>query len=66
MIFNVLIEETVSQEFEIEADTLDEAKEITRKKYLGGEFVLEPGDMEAAQMKVFDEKYNCLNDWEEI
>ena len=38
----VTIEETISQEFDIEAESLDEALEIARKKYYDGEIVVYP------------------------
>lgn len=47
--FSIIIEETVSQKFEIEADSIDEALELAREGYLDGEYVLEPGDLESAK-----------------
>jgi hypothetical protein len=43
MKYTILIEEHVSQYFEIEADSENEALEIAEKKYQSCELVLEPG-----------------------
>lgn len=40
--FVVTIEETISQDFDVEANSLEEAFEIARKKYRDGEIVVEP------------------------
>ena len=41
MKITVTIEEHISQAFEVEADTLEEAMQIAEDKYHNGEFVLE-------------------------
>lgn len=41
MKITVTIEEHISQAFEVEADTLEEAMQIAEDKYRSGEFVLE-------------------------
>lgn len=41
MKITVTIEEHISQPFEVEADTLEEAMQIAEDKYRSGEFVLE-------------------------
>lgn len=66
--YNVMIEETVWETFEVEADTQEEAKEIAAQKYRDAEFVLEPGNLCATRMHIVDE-HNCTvadDDWEEI
>ena len=66
--FRVMIEETVWETFEVEADTPEEAKEKTAQKYRAAEFVLEPGNLNTTQMHIVDE-HNCTvadDDWEEI
>ena len=40
--FNVTIEERVSQDFVIQADSQEEAEELARKLYKNGDLVLEP------------------------
>lgn len=66
--YNVMIEETVWQTFEVEADTQEEAKDIAAQKYRDAEFVLEPGNISIAQMHVVDERNHPVDDddWEEI
>ena len=57
----VTIEETVCENFEIEAETAEEAKRLAIEKYNSGEFVLEPGELECTRIKLEDESA-----WEEI
>ncbi len=45
MKYIVTIEETVSQDFEVESGNADEALKIAEKKYKKAEFVLEPGNL---------------------
>lgn len=63
--FTITIEETVSQSFNVEAETMEEAMEIAEAKYKSGEFVLEPGDLGAKQMMCEDDKGNCT-EWTEF
>lgn len=57
--FKITIEETVSQEFEIEATSLEEAMELAEEQYNNGELVLEPGDVVCKQMQGEDEDGYC-------
>lgn len=45
MQFEILIEETISDIFYINAHTREEAVLLARQKYRQGEFVLEPGHL---------------------
>ncbi len=45
MKYIVTIEETVSQNFEIEASDIENALKIAEKNYKNGKFVLEPGNL---------------------
>lgn len=54
--FMVTIEETVSQDFDVEANSQEEAIKIVRDKYRNGEFVLEPGNLEQAQIVLHNDK----------
>lgn len=44
--YKVILEETVVSEFNIEARNKNEAFEIACKKYLDGEIVIEPGEVQ--------------------
>ena len=63
--YRVIIEETVSEEFELEADSEKDAISKAVDAYKNGEFVLESGNFEYAQLKVTDENEKC-SDWIEI
>lgn len=43
--FLVTVEERVSQDFVIQADSQEEAEELARKLYKKGDLVLEPGNL---------------------
>lgn len=43
--FLVTVEERVSQDFVIQADSQEEAEELARKLYKNGDLVLEPGNL---------------------
>lgn len=43
--YTVTIEETISQNFEIEAESREEAFKIAEKKYKDGELVVENGNL---------------------
>lgn len=63
--FIIAIEETVVQNFEVGAETLEQAMEIAEEKYNNGEFVLEPGEICFRQMAVVksDEE---MTEWTEF
>lgn len=62
----VTIEETISQDFDIEANSLEEALEIARKKYCDGEFVVESESCTFVQAKAMTEDASDLTEWREI
>ena len=64
MKITVNIEEHISQDFEVEADTLEEAMEIAEDKYRSGEFVLENPCVTAKLMMADDG--NKQTEWEEF
>ena len=43
--FLVTVEERVSQDFVIQADSQEEAEELAQKLYTHGDLVLEPGNL---------------------
>ena len=63
--YKIAIEETVTEEFEVEADNLHKAMEIAAKKYYDGEFVAAPGEAQAKKMAVIEP--DCENSaWTEF
>lgn len=63
--FIVGIEETIVQEFEVIADTTEEAIEITEEQYRKGIFVLSPGETQFRQMAIVKPK-NEVTEWREF
>jgi hypothetical protein len=45
MKFFITIEETISETFEIEENSVDEAVEIAKHRYNSGEFIVESGNV---------------------
>lgn len=43
--FVITIEETVSQDFEVEAENAEQAVKLAKEKYRNEEFVLDPGEV---------------------
>ena len=66
MKITVTIEEHISQEFEVEADTLEEAMEIAERKYYDGEFILDNANVNAKLMTAHDKYYDEMTEWEEF
>ena len=48
----ITIEETISDNFEIEANTAKEAMKIAENRYSTGEYTLAPGNLVAKQMAI--------------
>ena len=65
-IFKITIEETVSETFDIEAETMEEAMEIAERDYKNGYLVLEPGNLIAKQMMAEDEETDETTEWVEF
>ena len=61
----VTIEEHISQTFEIEADTVEEAMQIAEDKYYNREFVLENSCVTAKLMSAADGNGDCT-EWMEF
>ena len=53
--FEVIIEETVSETFRVEARDADEAENIARERYRSGEIVLSPGECQEMRAWVVGE-----------
>lgn len=65
MRFKIAIEETVVQEFEVEAETSEEALDIARKKYRNHEFVVESGECQETLMAVIEPQFQ-ITDWVKV
>lgn len=63
--YSIIIEETISENFEIEAEDIDEALKVAKQKYKNGEIVLNPGNLIFKQISASDEKGNSV-DWHEF
>lgn len=66
MKYKVIVEETVSQAFDIEADSPEEAFRIAEHGYRDGALVLEPGNVIQVQAAVFNEAGDELVPYSEI
>lgn len=53
-LFKIIIEETVSDTFEIYAEDIDTAMEIAERNYKAGEIVLSPGYVAERKMHITD------------
>ena len=52
MKYTITIEEAVAKDFEIEANSAEEAYETAERKYKSGEFVLDPGECQFKQIAI--------------
>lgn len=66
MIFSVTIEELISQDFKINANSIEEAVSIAKEKYDEGKFVLAPGTLIAKQIQVENEDSTETTEWTEF
>lgn len=64
--YRVCIEETISQEFEIEAESWEEALEKARADYRSGELVLEAGELHHVQMQARELTEAAEAEWVEL
>lgn len=65
MKYTITIEETCAKDFEIEADSADEAYEIAEQKYKNGEFILDPGECQFRQIAI-TKPSNEATEWREF
>ena len=63
--FTVIVEETICQEFVVDASDAEDAATIARQRYRSGEFVLEPGELQSARLCVLDER-GQMTGWENV
>lgn len=70
MLVKVIIEETVSETFEIEVpdsdDGIGDAVEIGIEKYKAGELILEPGEVQFRQISAEAIDGSMSTEWEEF
>lgn len=66
MKISVTIEETISEAFEVEAESLEEAIALAEEKYYKGEFVLEAPDVTKRMMMARNEEADAQTDWIEF
>lgn len=62
--FCIMIEETISDEFEVEAENKEDAILKSIQKYRNGEFVLSPGNIESKKISILDDEE--LKNWIEF
>lgn len=63
--YTIAIEETVVEEFEVEAIDFGDALNIAAEKYRNGEFVLSPGEAQFKQMTIVAPKSE-VTEWNEF
>lgn len=63
--YTVIIEEVVSEEFEIHATTEEEAQKIAADAYNNGEIVLAPGNLISKKM-TFVSHHGEFTEWREF
>ena len=66
MKFLVNIEEEINQNFEVEAETINDALEIAFQKYKRREFILEDSQVLSAMVEVYDETTGCWSKQTEV
>lgn len=64
--FRVIIEETISQAFNIKAETIEDAIEIARNDYRNGFLIVDNGNLVESNLMAEDEETNKKTDWEEL
>lgn len=55
--FYVMIEETISEEFEIEAESKEDAIKKAIEKYKSCEFILCPGNIESKKISIDNDEW---------
>ena len=65
MKYTITIEEAVAKDFEVEADSAEEAYETAEQKYKSGEFVLDPGECQFRQIAI-TKPGNEATEWREF
>lgn len=63
--YTIAIEETVVEEFEVEANDAEDALCIAEEKYHKGEFVVTPGEVQSKQLAIVSPSGEC-SEWIEF
>ena len=63
MKYKITIEETLTQDFEVEAPDLETAIKNAIDKYRNSEFALQPGNLVAKQLSVSDMQGKNILEW---
>lgn len=66
MTYNVTIEETISETFSIEADSMEDAYNKAVDNYNSGKLVLSPGTCTSRQLQVQNPMTNECTEWDEF
>lgn len=61
----IAIEEMISDNFEVEAETAEEAMELAEYRYRTGEYALAPGNLVAKQIAIISPN-NAITEWTEF
>ena len=65
--FKIIIEEHISQTFEVEATDIGEAMEIAEQKYDAGEFVVDVFNAPTAKLMMAEDEYGVeCTEWTEF
>lgn len=65
MKYIITIEETAAKDFEVEANSADEAYETAEREYKSGKFVLVPGECQFMQIAITSPS-NEATEWREF
>ncbi len=65
MKYTITIEETCAKDFEIDANSAEEAYELAERKYKAGELMLDPGECQFRQMAI-TKPSNESTEWREF
>lgn len=65
-LFQITIEETISECFDIYANNIDEAIIISENKYKSGEFVLSPGTVTDRKISATNKDMSIKKEWIEF
>lgn len=64
--YQIIIEETIADDFAVVASSPDEARSIAERKYRSGEFVIEDGEVQTRRIAVNNDNCENLIDFQEF